>query len=139
MKTVSSKVFREQMLKQLLNRGKSDLSAISTSVKTIVDNVKINGDAALLEYTKKFDNVELTQSRLKVTESEIKAAYKKLQKSQVEALKKAAENVAAFHKKQLKEKWTMTAAEGVTLGQVVRPLESVGVYAPGGKASYPSS
>ena len=139
MKIVSSKVFRKELLDQLLNRGKSDLSAISSSVKTIVDNVKENGDAALLEYTEKFDNVELTQSRLKVAESEIKAAYSKLQKSQVEALKKAAENIAAFHKKQFREKWTMTAAEGVTLGQVVRPLESVGVYAPGGKAAYPSS
>jgi histidinol dehydrogenase len=139
MKTVNSTVFRQEMLNQLLNRGKSDLSAISASVKAIVDDVKQNGDKALIEYTKKFDNVTLTPETIQVTPNEIKAAYKKLSTKQVEALKKAASNIAAFHKQQLKTQWKMQIADGVTAGQVIRPLASVGVYAPGGKAAYPSS
>ncbi|MFA5364328.1 MAG: histidinol dehydrogenase [Candidatus Bathyarchaeia archaeon] len=139
MKTVNSTVFRQEMLNQILNRGKSDISAISASVKEIVDDVKQNGDKALVEYTQKFDNVTLKPSTIRVTPEEIKAAYKKLTKKQVNALKKAATNIAAFHKQQLKTRWTMQIAKGVTAGQVIRPISSVGVYAPGGKASYPSS
>jgi len=90
-------------------------------------------------YTEKFDKVSLTVSKLKVNEKEIKEAYKKLEKSQITALKTAAENIASFHKKQLRAKWTMEIVEGATLGQVTRPLASVGVYVPGGKAIYPSS
>ncbi|MBN1785312.1 MAG: histidinol dehydrogenase, partial [Candidatus Bathyarchaeota archaeon] len=116
-----------------------DISSIEASVKKIVADVRTKGDKALLIYTEKFDKVRLTASKLKVNEKEIKEAYKKLEKSQITALKTAAENIASFHKKQLRAKWTMEIAEGATLGQVTRPLASVGVYVPGGKAAYPSS
>jgi histidinol dehydrogenase len=139
MRIVTAEEFREEMLYQVVNRGKSDLSTISSSVKKITDDVIENGDKALLQYTEKFDKICLPPSKLKVDEREIKEAYKKLKKSQLNALKKAAANITTFHKEQLRDKWTIETAEGVTAGQVTRPLSSVGVYVPGGRASYPSS
>jgi histidinol dehydrogenase len=139
MRIVTAQEFKAQMLNQVLNRGKSDISAIQSSVKTIINDVREQGDKALLRYTEKFDKVRLNAPNLKVDKKEIKEAYKKLKQSQITALRKAADNIASFHKKQLRAKWTMQIAEGVTLGQVTRPLASVGVYVPGGKAAYPSS
>ena len=139
MRIVSSKEFKEEALNQLLNRGKTDISSIVSTIRTIIDDVKKEGDKAILNYTEKFDKVRLTPTKLKVSENEIKEAYKKLEQKQITALRKAADNIASFHTKQLRAKWTMQIVDGVTLGQVVRPLASVGVYAPGGKASYPSS
>ena len=139
MRIISSEEFKEAELDRLLDRGKSELSSIVSTVKTIIAEVKEEGDKALLRYTEKFDKTRLTTSKLMVFETEIKEAYKKLEQKQIAALRKAADNIASFHKKQLRAKWTMQIAKGVTLGQVTRPLASVGVYAPGGKAAYPSS
>jgi histidinol dehydrogenase len=139
MRIISSKDFRNEELKALLKRGKTDLSEIVKAIRMIIDAVKKEGDKALLDYTEKFDKIRFSPSKLRVSEKEIKDAYSKLKKSQVTALQKAADNIAAFHKKQLKTKWTIQLTEGVKLGQVTRPLSSVGIYAPGGKASYPSS
>jgi histidinol dehydrogenase len=139
MRVITAQEFEDELLNQVLNRGKADISSIEASVRKIVKDVREQGDKALLQYTEKFDKVRLTASKLKVDEKEIKEAYKKLEKSQITALRKAAENIAKFHKKQLRDKWTMQIAEGVTLGQVTRPIASVGVYVPGGKAVYPSS
>ena len=139
MRIISSTAFRQEELNKLLNRGKNDLSEIVTSIRKIIDDVKEDGDKALLTYTEKFDKINLRISKLRVSKNEIKEAYSRLEESQITALQKAADNLAAFHKKQLRTKWTMQVTEGVTLGQVARPLESVGIYAPGGKASYPSS
>ncbi|WNZ28684.1 MAG: histidinol dehydrogenase [Candidatus Bathyarchaeota archaeon] len=139
MKVIASEEFKKTELEKFLNRGKSDLSSIVSTVRQIIDNVKENGDAALVEYTKKFDKVSLTSSTLRVSETEIKQAYEKLDQKQIGALQAAADNIAIFHKKQIRAKWTMQTTEGVTLGQVMRPLSCVGVYAPGGKAAYPSS
>ena len=139
MRIISSKDFRKEALKIVLNRGKTDLTEIISSVRTIIADIKKEGDKALLEYTEKFDKIRLSKSKLRVSEKEIKDAYCKLEESQVTALQKAAANIAAFHKKQLKTKWTMQLTKGVTLGQVTRPLASVGIYAPGGKAAYSSS
>jgi histidinol dehydrogenase len=139
MKILTAQEFEEQMLTQVLNRGKADISSIEASVKKIVGDVRAKGDIALLMYTEKFDKARLTASKLKVNHKEIKEAYRRLEKIQITALKTAAKNIAIFHKKQLSTKWKMEIAEGVTLGQVTRPLASVGVYVPGGKAAYPSS
>ncbi len=139
MRIVTSQEFRERILDRVVNRGKMDLSSISLAVRKIMTDVRENGDGALLRYTEKFDNIRLTRSKLKVAKKEIKEAYKKLERSQINALKKAAMNIARFHKKQTKDMWSLETAKGVTVGQATRPLSSVGVYAPGGKASYPSS
>jgi histidinol dehydrogenase len=139
MRIVKAQEFKEQMLNQVLNRGKSDISSIESSVRKIIADVREQGDKALLRYTEKFDKIKLPASKLKIDKREIKEAYKKLKENQITALRRAADNIASFHTKQLRDKWTMQTAEGVTLGQVTRPLASVGVYVPGGKAAYPSS
>ncbi len=139
MRIVTSQEFREEILDRVVNRGKADLSSLSLAVRKIIMDVRENGDEALLRYTEKFDNVHLTKSRLRVTKKEIKEAYKKLERSQINALKKATINITRFHKTQIKDLWSLETAKGVTIGQATRPLSSVGVYAPGGKASYPSS
>jgi len=139
MRILTSQEFKEKMLDQVLNRGKADLSSISSSVKKIIMDVRENGDEALLRYTENFDNVRLTKSRLKVAKKEIKKSYEKLETNQIDALKKAAVNITRFHETQIKNVWSLETAKGVTVGQVARPLSSVGVYAPGGEASYPSS
>ena len=139
MRMVTSQKFREEILDRVVNRGKTDLSSISLAIRKIIMGVRKNGDEALLRYTEKFDNVRLTRSKLKVAKREIKEANKKLERRHINALKKAAMNITHFHKKQTKDMWSLETAKGVTVGQVTRPLSSVGVYAPGGKASYPSS
>ncbi|MFQ5999417.1 MAG: histidinol dehydrogenase [Candidatus Bathyarchaeia archaeon] len=136
---MTSQEFKGKMLDHVLNRGKADLSFISSRVKKIIMDVRKNGDEALLRYTEKFDNVRLTKSKLKVAEKEIKESYEKLERNQINALKKAAVNITRFHEAQIKNMWSLETAKGVTVGQVTRPLSSVGVYAPGGNASYPSS
>jgi histidinol dehydrogenase len=139
MRILTSKEFKEAELDRVLNRGKSDICSILSTVRTIIHDVKREGDKALLRYTKKFDKTLLDQSKLRISKDEIKQAYRKLETKQIAALKRAAANIAKFHKKQLRDKWTIQTAKGVTLGQVIRPLDSIGVYAPGGKGVYPSS
>ncbi|KPV63412.1 MAG: bifunctional histidinal dehydrogenase/ histidinol dehydrogenase [Candidatus Bathyarchaeota archaeon BA2] len=139
MRILTSQEFKEKMLDAVLNRGKTDLSSISSSVKKIITDVRENGDEALLLYTEKFDNVRLTKSKLKVTKKEIEKSYEKLETEQINALKKAALNITRFHESQIRNAWSLETTKGVTVGQVTRPLSSVGVYTPRGEASYPSS
>jgi histidinol dehydrogenase len=139
MRILTSQEFKEEMLDQVVNRGKADFPQISSSVRKIITDVREKGDEALLLYTEKLDNVRLSKSRLRVTKREIEESYEKLETDQINALKKAAVNITRFHETQIKDAWSLETARGVTVGQVTRPLSSVGVYAPGGKASYPSS
>jgi histidinol dehydrogenase len=136
---MNSEQFKAEALGQLVNRGSTRLSSISSDVKAIISDVRENGDAAVIRYTEKFDNARLLKSRLKVSEEEIKSSYEKLQADQIKALQEAAVNIARFHKAQLRDEWSLNTVKGVTVGQVVRPLSAIGVYAPGGKASYPST
>lgn len=138
MRVMTSLQFEREVLNKIVNRGKLDFS-VSSAVQEIIEAVKKEGDKAVLRYTEEFDNVRLTQSKLKLTQREIKASYRKLKDKQIEALKKAAVNIIRFHKKQISDVWSLTVARGVTVGQLTRPLSSVGIYAPGGRATYPSS
>jgi histidinol dehydrogenase len=136
---MNSGQFKAEVLGQLANRGSTRLSSISSDVKAIIADVRENGDDALIRYTEKLDNARLPKSRLRVTEDEIKGSYEKLREDQVKALQEAAANIARFHKAQMRDEWSLSTVKGVTVGQVVRPLSAVGVYAPGGKAPYPST
>jgi len=139
MKVMTSREFKEEMLNQIVNRGKTDFSSISSLVQEIIEAVRKDGDKAVLRYTEKFDNARLPQSRLKISKKEIRISYRKLKKNQIAALKKAAINIIRFHEEQISDIWSLNVARGVTVGQLTRPLSSVGIYAPGGRASYPSS
>lgn len=107
---------------------------IEDDVMEIINNVKQYGDEKLLEYAKKFDNANLTT--LKVTKLEIQNAYKLITEDFLIAIKEAKENIYEFHKKQIKSEWSLKK-EGIELGQLIRPIERVALYIPGGKANYP--
>lgn len=106
-------------------------------VRDIIQDVRQNGDRALFAYTEKFDGAKLDS--LKVTQDEINEAYAALDDGIVQIIREAAQNIAAFHAKQKRETWLYTNEDGSILGQKMTPLDSAGVYVPGGTAAYPSS
>jgi histidinol dehydrogenase len=108
-----------------------------STVKAIIADVRENGDKALQSYTEKFDGVSL--SSFLVSEAEIAEAYKTVTPEQIAIIQEAAANIRSFHEKQLRPSWITTETNGTILGQKVTPLDSVGLYVPGGTAAYPSS
>lgn len=107
------------------------------AVLEILQNVKFEGDNALLNYTEKFDGVSL--SSLEVTIEEIDEAVASLDQEMLDIISEAAANIREYHEKQKRQSWFFTREDGTMLGQKVTPLDSVGVYVPGGTAAYPSS
>nr|WP_130296892.1 histidinol dehydrogenase [Fictibacillus sp. BK138] len=107
------------------------------AVLEILKNVKREGDKALLNYTEKFDGVSL--SSLEVTKEEIDEAVASLDQEMIDIISEAALNIREYHEKQKRQSWFFTREDGTMLGQKVTPLDSVGVYVPGGTAAYPSS
>ena len=118
-------------------------AAIEQRVADILADVKQRGDAAVIEYTERFDGLKATDmSALEMTQAELKAAFDGLPAVQRTALEAAAARVRSYHEAQKKasgESWTYRDADGTLLGQKVTPLDRVGIYVPGGKAAYPSS
>ncbi|MFI5383408.1 MAG: histidinol dehydrogenase [Methanosarcina thermophila] len=124
-------------MQKLLSRG-SGLEDVEKMVSAVLLDVRTKGDAALREYTAKFDKVEL--ENFEVSEEEFEKALSSISPELLDHLKSAAENIRAFHEAQLPETtWFMELKPGIVLGQKATPLESVGAYAPGGRASYPST
>ncbi len=114
--------------------------AVEVTVRAIITEVRKRGDAAVLEYTRKFDRIQArTMAALEVPRARLEAALAALPAAQAAALREAAARVRAFHERQRAESWECTEADGTRLGQRVTPLEKVGVYVPGGKAAYPST
>jgi histidinol dehydrogenase len=118
--------------------------AIEQRADAIVDDVRARGDAALLEYTNRFDRMNVASvAALEITQTEMRAAFDGLPVDQRDALKAAAERVRAFHQRQFQRvmaaDWTDTEPDGTVTGQRITPLDRVGLYVPGGKAAYPSS
>lgn len=112
---------------------------ISKKVTSILENVKSQGDDAVYQYTKQLDNFPLTNNNYKFTESEIKSAYKNLPENLISALKTAHKRITSYHEKQLPQNYSYLDSENNLLGWKWYPLESVGLYIPGGLATYPSS
>ncbi|MEG9295712.1 histidinol dehydrogenase [Mangrovibacillus sp. Mu-81] len=107
------------------------------AVQEIISSVREKGDAALKEYTEKFDGVSLAE--FKVTEVEIADAFAAMDTAMINVIQEAADNIRTFHEQQKQSSWFTTRADGTMLGQKLTPLDSVGVYVPGGTAAYPSS
>ncbi|MGE5809704.1 MAG: histidinol dehydrogenase, partial [Nitrospirota bacterium] len=126
-------------LKRIVNRGETATEEVAAAVKEVVERVRKEGDPAVIEYTEKFDKVKLTLKDIRVSPEDIKASYNHVEPKKVEALKLAAQNIRAFHERQKLTSWVNQEADGVILGQIARPIRSVGVYVPGGKACYPST
>ncbi|HET9735044.1 MAG TPA: histidinol dehydrogenase, partial [Burkholderiales bacterium] len=105
--------------------------AVESTVRAIIADVRRRGDAAVLEYTRKFDRIEAREmQQLAVSRAQLEGALAALPASQAAALREAAERVRAFHERQLSQSWEFMDADGTRLGQRVSPLERVGVYVP---------
>jgi len=136
--TTDSKFASE--LKQLLAFETAQDDQVDNVVADILRDVKKRGDAAVLEYTHRFDKLDVaTLADLEIPQSELQAALDSLPEEQRAALKAAAERVRTYHEKQLMASWSYKEADGTLLGQQVTSLDRVGLYVPGGKAAYPSS
>ena len=123
---------------QLMSRGVTYGKSIESAVNRIINDVRVNGNKALIKYTKKFDRVSLTPATLQVDQKAIKEAYNRVSPADVEDLKYAASRIRKFHEHQKVSGWQYKD-NGVMLAQMVTPLDRVGVYVPGGKAVYPST
>jgi histidinol dehydrogenase len=120
-------------------RGAATTAAVDRQANRIVEAVRRRGDRAIIEFTHRFDGVKLTPTTLRVTEAEIEAATRATSPNALRALRIAARRIAAFHKRQKVSSWQYTDPVGLRLGLQMTPLQTVGVYVPGGHASYPSS
>ncbi|WP_242214004.1 histidinol dehydrogenase [Bacillus cereus group sp. BfR-BA-01383] len=131
--------FKEALSKIKLLRESANIieETVQRNVREIVQNVRESKDEALSLYTKKFDGVEITN--FCVSEEEIEQASMFVEPSFLEALQEAKKNIISYHEKQKRQSMFECESEGVIRGQLIQPLENVGVYVPGGTASYPSS
>ena len=126
----------EISIDKILERSEQTID-VEGIVTDIIKNVRENGDKALVEYSKKFDGA--TDDVIEVTAQEIEDAFMQVDDELIAILKQAKENITAFHSKQVRNSFVMNDNDGVIMGQKVIPIEKVGLYVPGGTASYPSS
>lgn len=129
--------YNKETVEELIKRSQADINSVLTTVSDILNDVRENKDNAVKAYTAKFDKADLDD--LKVSEEEIKKAYDELDDELIKALKSASANIEKFHKAQIPEEWEMEVIPGITAGQIIRPINSVGCYIPGGRAVYPST
>ncbi|MBM7713073.1 histidinol dehydrogenase [Siminovitchia sp. FSL H7-0308] len=132
----SQKEFKEAFIAAKTKKQPFDSDVLQT-VKHILDDIRNRGDEAVKEYTKKFDG--LAAASLLVSKKERENAWNDVAPEVITALKKAADNIRSFHSKQLQTSRVMEMTDDIVSGQLFRPLERVGIYVPGGKASYPST
>lgn len=125
-------------LKRVASRARIQGAAVEKPARAILQAVERGGDKAVLRFTKQFDKITLKVDQLKVSAEEIKEAYYHIRKEEGDALRFAAQRIAAFHERQRTKTW-MYQDGAATLGQVITPIDTVGVYVPGGKAVYPST
>lgn len=136
MKLIATKKQLDAFLQILKQRGAGVNETILSRVKKILDDVRREGDRALIRYTEKFDRV--TVKSLRISPQEIRKAAQRADQDVVKALRISARRIRKFHELQKEKSWSFTS-QGALLGQIIRPIERVGVYVPGGKASYPST
>ena len=130
---------REPGARERLREGLPSWEGILRRVRRIVEEVRRGGDGALLRLTLRYDGVRLRREELRVGREEISAAYRKVDRGTLRSLRVAARAVERYHRRQLPRPWFATLSPGVRAGQLVLPLDRVGVYVPGGLASYPST
>ncbi len=130
----------DRSLEKLLAFEETQDESVHTAVAAILADIKKRGDEALLEYTRRFDRLEaMAAAELELPLGRIEEALRRLPVNERKALEQAALRVRAYHEKQLAHSWSYTEPDGTLLGQKITPLDRVGLYVPGGKASYPSS
>lgn len=129
--------YKEVEIKEILTRDNNNDRSVDEIVSGILEDVRTNGDAALLGYCEKFDKAKL--SCLEVSPQEIDEAFNSIDPDFIKTLELARDNIEAFHTQQIRKNFVVNDKEGIVLGQKVTPIEKVGLYVPGGTASYPSS
>jgi len=129
--------YNEKDKEKLIERSQNDVNEVLSIANEILEDVKVRGDEGLKYYTEKFDNIVVDD--LRVSNEEIKESYKKIDEELLEAIKKAIKNIEKFHKYQIPKEWSKEISKGIVAGQIIRPIESVGCYIPGGRAVYPST
>ena len=124
---------------RIMKRAETDITEQMKLAKEVSDDVRDNGDAAVLKYTEKFDRVKLSADKIKVTPEEIETAYARLDRETREAIEYAYKNIYDFHEKQLPEEmWFTNVDKGLMVGEKTTPIVDVCLYVPGGKGSFPS-
>ncbi len=131
--------YTSEKLQQILPTRQVGELAIEESVKAILEDVKKNGDQSLVKYAQEFDQVNLEEIDLKVTQQEINESSKKVTKEFLKAVEIAQQRIEAFHRQELEHSWSFLDQFDNLLGQIVQPIKRVGVYIPGGRAAYPST
>jgi len=131
------RINKMELVERLATRSVALDAELMRVVGEIIDDVRARGDEALIDYTARFDKIELKQ--IKISEEELRSCAAGADERVRRALREAIENVRKFHERQVEESWTFSPREGVQLGQRITPLERVGLYVPGGTAAYPSS
>jgi histidinol dehydrogenase len=126
-------------LSALGDRARAPLADVEAQVRSILEDVRRRGDAALFEYTHRYDGVRLTAGTARIPEADITAAFRAVDAEVREALSLAAGRIEAFHRRQRRESWFYQEDGTGLLGQIVSPLRRVGMYVPGGSAAYPST
>ena len=130
---------KKDLLENLLKRSTNDYGEYEKTVAEIIENVKQRKEEALFEYSLKFDKCVITKENFRVTREEIDEAYKSLDEHFIQVMKNSAANIREYHEKQKRNSWFDAKADGTILGQKITPMQTVGVYVPGGKAAYPST
>ncbi|MCD8016115.1 MAG: histidinol dehydrogenase [Lachnospiraceae bacterium] len=130
---------RKDLLTQLLKRSPDSYQGYEERVAAILKNVKENRDAAVFGYTKQFDGVEVNAANVRVTEEEIEEAYGNIDPELVKVMRRSIANIRSYHEKQRRYSWFDSTENGTMLGQKVTPIDTVGVYVPGGSAVLASS
>ncbi len=133
------KASKQNILSDLLKRDPNNYDTYAGTVQEIVEAVKRDGDSAVFAYTKEFDKAVINASSIRVTDEEIQEAMREVEPKLLAVMKKSMKNIRQFHEKQRQYSWFDSKPDGTILGQKITPLESAGVYVPGGKAAYPSS
>ena len=129
----------QNILTDLLKRSPNNYTEYEGRVNEIIENVRANGDAAVFDYTRRFDGADITADNIQVTEEEIAYAYTQVDEKLLDVIRKAKVNVQVYHEKQKQYSWFDSSDNGIILGQKITPIAKAGVYVPGGKAVYPSS
>lgn len=128
---------RGDSLKPILVRSQFSYDNINKKVKAIIEDVKKNGDKALIKYNKEFDNADT--KKLEVSKREIDLAYNKIDGKLKKTLNLAYKNIEKFHRHQIRNGFIINEGNGIVIGEIIKPIEKVGVYIPGGTAIYPST
>lgn len=130
---------KKNLLEDLLKRSTNDYGEYEKIVADIIEQVRTRKEEAIFEYSLKFDKCTITKETFEVSREEIEAAYLEVDERFIKVMKDSAKNIKKYHEKQKRNSWFDAKEDGTILGQKITPMQSVGVYVPGGKAAYPST